>query len=157
VETYPIDIAAEQVVQWLLDESRVRPFDLLVRATRSYQAGELTGGESASLGEEERNEVSDIAEVGLIEVAPRRKPSQWILRVRVEDDIGPRLPEDEPVPEGEEEIDLQTFHKQFIAADRGIAEVSLDAESPAAKAQAERVLEAILTDRHQRGTGGGAG
>ncbi len=78
---------------------------------------------------------------------PRQKPHIWTLRIRVEDDIGPRLPEDEPVPETEEELDLPTFYEEFIKADRGLAEVSVEAESPAAKAQAKRVLDAILTDR----------
>ena len=95
--------------------------------------------------------MSEISEVGLLEVMPRQKPHIWTLRVRVEDDIGPRLPEDEPVPETEEELDLPTFYEEFIKADRGLAEVSVEVDSPAAKASFNRVLEAILTDRHQRG------
>jgi hypothetical protein len=82
---------------------------------------------------------------------PRQKPHIWTLRVRVEDDIGPRLPEDEPVPEAEEELDLPTFYEEFIKGDRGIAEVSVDVDSPAAKASFNRVLEAMMTDRHQGG------
>jgi hypothetical protein len=153
VETYPIDIAPDQVVRWLMVEGRLPAFDLLVSATRSFGTGELTGGASRRLGDEEREEVSEISEVGVLEVMPRQKPHIWTLRIRVEDDIGPRLPEDEPVPETEEELDLPTFYEEFIKADRGVAEVSLDAESPAAKAKATRVLNAILTDQHQRGKG----
>lgn len=78
------------------------------------------------------------------------------MRIRVEDDIGPRLPEDEPVPDGEEEIDLSTFYQEFIETGRGVAEVSLEAESPAAKGEATRVLDAILTDRHRRAKGRGS-
>lgn len=153
METYPIDIAPDQVVRWLMVEGRLHAFDLLVSATRSFGTGELTGGASRRLGDEEREEVSEISEVGVLEVMPRQKPHIWTLRIRVEDDIGPRLPEDEPVPETEEELDLPTFYEQFIKADRGVAEISLDAESPAAKAHATRVLNAILTDQHQRGKG----
>jgi hypothetical protein len=153
VETYPVDIAPEQVVRWLMVEGRLHAFDLLVTATRSYQIGELSGGRSARLDEEMREETTELSEIGLLEVMPRQKPHIWTLRIRVEDDIGPRLPEDEPVPETEEELDLPTFYEEFIKADRGVAEVSLDAESPAAKAQATRVLNAILTDQHQRGKG----
>ena len=149
VETYPVDIAPEQVVRWLMVEGRLHAFDLLVSATRSFEPGELAGDER--LGDEEREEVSEISEVGLLEVMPRQKPHIWTLRVRVEDDIGPRLPEDEPVPETEEELDLPTFYEEFIKADRGIAEVSVEVDSPAAKASFNRVLEAILTDRHQHG------
>jgi hypothetical protein len=151
VETYPVDIAPEQVVRWLMVEGRLHAFDLLVSATRSFEPGELTGGASRRLGDEEREEVSEISEVGLLEVMPRQKPHIWTLRVRVEDDIGPRLPEDESVPETEEELDLPTFYEEFIKADRGIAEVSVEVDSPAAKASFNRVLEAMTTDRHQRG------
>jgi hypothetical protein len=149
VETYPVDIAPEQVVRWLMVEGRLHAFDLLVSATRSFEPGELAGDER--LGGEEREEVSEISEVGLLEVMPRQKPHIWTLRVRVEDDIGPRLPEDEPIPETEEELDVPTFYEEFIKADRGIAEVSVEVDSPAAKASFNRVLEAMLTDRHQRG------
>ncbi len=72
------------------------------------------------------------------------------MRIRVEDDIGPGLPEDEPVPAGEEEIDLATFYDDFIAADRGLAEVSAEAETADDRASLNRVLDAILKDRHQR-------
>ncbi len=70
VETYPVDIAPEQVVRWLMAEGRLHAFDLLVSATRSFAPGELTGGESGTLGEE----VSEISEVGLSEVMPGRSP-----------------------------------------------------------------------------------
>jgi hypothetical protein len=151
LETYPIDIAPEQIVRWLMVEGRLRAFDLLVSATRSFEPGALIGGASRRLGEEEREEVSEVSEVGLLEVMPRQRPHIWTLRVRVEDDIGPRLPEDEPVPETEEELDLPTFYEEFIKADRGLTEVSVEVDSPAAKASFNRVLDAILTDRHQRG------
>ena len=151
LETYPVDIAPEQIVRWLMVEGRLHAFDLLVSATRSFEPGALTGGASRRLGEEEREEVSEVSEVGLLEVMPRQRPHIWTLRVRVEDDIGPRLPEDEPVPEAEEELDLPTFYEEFIKADRGLTEVSVEVDSPAAKASFNRVLDAILTDRHQRG------
>jgi hypothetical protein len=151
VESYPVDIAPEQVVRWLMAEGRLHAFDLLVNATRSFARGELTGGASRGLGDEEREEVSEISEVGLLEVMPRQKPHNWTLRIRVEDDIGPRLPEEEPIPEAEEELDLPTFYEEFIKADRGIADVSVEVDSPAAKASFNKVLKAMLTDRHQRG------
>ena len=72
VETYPVDIAPEQVVRWLMVEGRLHAFDLLVSATRSFEAGELAGDER--LGDEEREEVSEISDVGLLEVMPGRSP-----------------------------------------------------------------------------------
>jgi hypothetical protein len=149
METYPIGLAPEQVVRWMLDEDRRHAFDILVNATRAYRPGELRDGLSEQLDDAEREELSEVSEVGHLEIRPRQKPHLWALRVRVEDDIGSRLPEDEPLPEGEEEIDLQAFYEEFIVPDRGVAEVTVEVESPAAKASLNRLLEAMLTDRHE--------
>ena len=153
MEPYPVDLEAEQLVHWLLDEERRHAHDLLVRATRSFQPSALGAGEEERLGDAEREDLSEITEEGLLEVMPRRRPSLWTLRIRVADDIGPRLPEDEPAPATEEEIDLATFYEEFIKADRGLAEVTAEAESPAAKASLTKLLEAILADRHRRAEG----
>jgi hypothetical protein len=71
------------------------------------------------------------------------------LRIRVEDDIGPRVPEDEPTPGTEEEIDLGAFYEEFIAAGRGVVEITAEADGPSAKANLTRLIKAIVTDRHQ--------
>jgi hypothetical protein len=152
METYPVDIEPEQIVAWLFDEERLQAHDLLVSATRCYQAGELGGGKSPWLSEEDREELSEVLEIGLLEVTPRDRPHRWALRVRVEDDIGPRLPEDEPLPEGEEDIDPQTFAEEFIKPGRGLAEVTVEVADDGAKASFDRLLSIILHDRH--GVGG---
>jgi hypothetical protein len=149
VETYPVDVDAEQVVLWLLDEERLHAFDLLVRTTRSYQRSALAESEDSRLGDTEREDLGENAEVGLVEVRPRRRPSLWALRIRVVDDIGPALPDDEPVPAGEEEIDLPTFYDEFIKADRGLSEVSAEVEGPGAEGSLTRVLDAMRKDRHK--------
>jgi hypothetical protein len=149
VEAYPVDLEAEQIVRWLLDEERLHAFDLLVRATRSYQRSALEPDEDGRLGDAEREDLGESSEVGVVEVVPRHRPSLWTLRIRVSDDIGPGLPEDEPVPAGEEEIDLPTFYEEFVKAGRGLAEVSAQVESPAAKGSLTRVLEAMREDRHK--------
>lgn len=150
METYPVDLAAEQIVHWLMDEERLEAHGLLVTATRAYSRADLSPGEDSRLGDAEREDLGQNAEIGLVEVMPRHKPSLWTLRVRVGDDIGPGLPADEPVPEGEEEIDLETFYEDFIKADRGLAEVSAEAESAGAKGSLTRVIEAIREDRHKK-------
>jgi hypothetical protein len=152
METYPVDIEPEQIAAWLSDEERLQAHDLLVSATRSYQAGELSGGKSRWLSEEDREELSEVLEIGLLEVTPRDRPHRWTLRVRVEDDIGPRLPEDEPLPEGEEDIDLQTFAEEFIRGGRGVADVTVDVVDDSAKAGFDRLFSIFLHDRH--GVGG---
>jgi hypothetical protein len=149
VESVTVDIDAKQIVGWLLQEERIEPFDLLVSATRSYQRQEFSPEEEEELGDEESEDLSEINEVGLIEVMPRKGPGRWTLRIRVIDDIGPRMPEDEPIPTEDEEIDLATFDNEFIRADRGFVEVSAEAKDRAASADLFRVLEAIVTDRHQ--------
>ena len=149
MEPIVVDLAPEQIVQWLLDEDRRDAFDLLVNATRSYRTGELTREERDSLDDGEEEGLSEICEVGTLEVRPRHEPHRWVLRVRVEDDIGPRVPEDESVSEGEEEIDLDAFYEAFIKANRGTAEATAEVDSPAAKASINRVLGAMLQDLHR--------
>jgi hypothetical protein len=150
VEPYPVDLAAQQIVRWLMNEERRPTFDLLVRTTRSFEHRDLGPDDDSRFGDVEREDLGENTEVGIMEVAPRRKPSLWTLRIRVADDIGPGLPEDAPVPSGEEEIDLPTFYEEFIKNDRGLAEVSAEVESPAAKGSLTRVLDAMREDRHRR-------
>ena len=128
MEPISVDIDAKQIVRWLLEEERIEAFDLLVSATRSYEREELAPREERRLGDAEGEELSEINEVGLLEIMPRKEPSRWTLRVCVIDDIGPRMPDDEPVPTEDEEIDLATFNEEFIVADRGFTEVSAEAE-----------------------------
>jgi hypothetical protein len=151
METFAVDLAPNQVVRWLLDEGRLHAFDLLVSATRSYQVNVLSPEDRAGFNEDEKEDLSEVSEIGILEVRPRDNPHRWRLRVRVADDIGPRVPEDEPFPEGEEEIDLPTFYEEFIRDNRGIAEVSAEVEGPAAKGSLNRILTAMLTDRHKAG------
>ncbi len=150
VEQVPVDLEAKQIVRWLVEEQRAGAFDLLVTATRSYERTELSASEAGSIGEAEREEISEINEVGLLEVLPRKGPSRFALRVRVVDDIGPRMPDDEPVPAEDEEIDLETFNEEFIAADRGLVEVSAEAHDRAGRAELARLINAIMTNRHKR-------
>lgn len=149
MELYPVDVEAKQIVRWLMDEKRRDALGLLVTATRSYQGNPLGPSEDSRLGETEREDLSEVTEVGLLEVTPRQRPGRWTLRIRVEDDIGPGLPEDEPVPAGEEEIDLATFYEEFVGQDRGLAEVSAEAEGYDGKESLVRLLDAILKDRHR--------
>ena len=150
MERYSLDIAPEQVVLWLLDEQRRGRRKLEVSASRAYEAPEIAARELSGLGDEERDELSDVLEVGLLEVTPPPGSARWTLRIRFEDDTAQRLPEDEAVPEGEEEIDLETFYRDFIEPPRGTLEVSVEVESPAAKGQLNKILNAILRDRHGR-------
>ena len=37
MEPVIVDVDAKQIVRWLLEEERIKAFDLLVSATRSYE------------------------------------------------------------------------------------------------------------------------
>ena len=140
MQPYPIDLEPSQFMLWLLDPNNVEQFDLYLRATRTYEPRAVSG--STGLDVSDRDDLHEIVEIGLLEVVPRKRPELWIIRLRVEDDAGSRLPDDEPVPEGEEDIDLQTFYDEFFRNERGISELGAEVESAAAREDLEAVLSA---------------
>jgi len=152
MEAYPVDLEARQIVRWLIEEQRRGTLQLNVLATRSYVVEGLEEQESQRLGEEDED-LNDVLAVGLLEIRPPAAKDGWVLRIRVEDRIGPRLPEDEDAPEGEEEIDLATFEAEFFQPERGTAEVLLDAEDAQAKARFTRLLKQMLIDKHRTPAG----
>lgn len=149
METYPVDLEASQIVRWLIDEERRGTLQLRVTATRSYAVEAL---EKADLDQiaEEVEDLNDILAIGTLEVRPPVSKNGWMLRIRVEDRIGPRVPEDEDAPEEEEEIDLQTFEADFILPERGTADISLEAEDAHAKASFTRLLNHMLRNEHKK-------
>ena len=149
METYPIDIDAAQIVRWLIDERRSGASHLNVFATRSYVVEALSESERQRLDTGEGGDLHDILAVGILEVHPPADRGGWVLHVRVEDRIGPRLPEDEDAPEDEEEIDLETFEAEFIRPQRGTVDVTLDAEDPAARARFAGLFGHMLRNEHR--------
>jgi hypothetical protein len=148
METYPVDLEASQIVRWLIEEQRRGTLQLNVMATRSYVVEALEKADLDQIGEE-GEDLSDILAIGMLEVSPPAAKDGWVLRIRVEDRIGPRLPEDEDAPEGEEELDLQTFEADFIVPESAIAEVSLEAEDAQAKARFTRLFNHMLRNEHR--------
>ena len=146
--TYPVDIAAEQVLRWLLDEQRSGALPVDVRATRRYVSEPLDRPEDVGLGDEDQAELGDVLAVGILEVSPPPVKNGWVLSIRIEDPLGPRTPDDEPVPEGEEDIDLATFEADFIASGRATEDMTLDAETAEATAHFEALFAKLLRDRH---------
>jgi hypothetical protein len=147
VESYPVDLEASQIVRWLLDEQRRGTLQFDVTATRSYVVEAFEKPDLAQMGEDAAD-LNDVLAVATLDVRPANGKSGWVLRIRVEDRIGPRLPEDEDAPDGEEEIDLQTFEADFIKPDPDAAEVSLEAENGHAKASFTRVFNHMLRNEH---------
>lgn len=148
METYPLDIPAEQIVRWLIEEERAGRHDIRITATRSYLREDVPTLEQLTLSEEEREDLTEVTEIGVLEVAPQHGAEGWVLRVRIEDALGERLPEDAPAPDEPEELDLNNFQKEFVLPGRGTAFVAVDAETPDAWASFQWLLREMQTDKH---------
>lgn len=98
-----------------------------INASRHYLPEEIPTLEQSRLGEVESEDISEITAVGVLEVAPLHAADGWLLRVRIEDTRGRRLPEDTPASDQPEEIDLATFQEAFIVPERGTAFVAVAA------------------------------
>lgn len=144
---YELDVTADQIVQWLKDElaaGRMRTLE--TRATREYVSEAVANLEETGLSKDA--EVASLTTVGILEVKPAGVENNWLLRVRVEDVVGPHVPEDESAPDLPEEIDIDTFDAEFISPDRGTAYIALYAETPKAKMNFDRVFSELISDRH---------
>jgi hypothetical protein len=148
MKTYPVDLEAQQIVRWLIEEQRRGALSFDTVASRCYVTEDLENSETQRFSED-AEDLSDVLAVGVLEIRPSAAHDGWVLRIRVEDRLGPRLPEDEDVPGEEEEIDLAAFETEFIQPGRGIPEVLLDAEDAHAKARFSRVFKQMLTGEHR--------
>jgi hypothetical protein len=139
METYPVDLEASQIV-------RLRgTLQLNVTATHSYVVEALEKADLDQIGEE-GEELNDILAIGMLEVSPPAGKNGWVLRIRVEDRIGPRLPEDEDASEGEEELDLQTFEAISSRLSEGQPRPLPRLQ---AKARFSRVFNDMLRNEHR--------
>jgi hypothetical protein len=146
METYPLDIDPAQVLHWLKRENEIAPSTFRFAARRSQEVRELPTAPEAHLGDEEREDLSEIATVATLEIAPAHGNEGWQLKVVVEDELGPRMLDGGGG--GEQAIDLGTFERAFIRRGRGIANVLAEVEGPAARARLTRLLGAIEKNRH---------
>ena len=157
MQTYPVDIDPEQIVRWVMAEHQAAPSTLRILARRTTEVRDIPVRRESHLGDEEREDLSEIATIATLEIAPIHASDGWLLTVVVEDEAGPRVPEKGTVVEGEEEIDLGTFYDEFIRPGRGSANVVAEVESPAAKTRMTRLLNTIERNRHPPGHGGSRG
>ncbi len=114
METYPVDIDPAQVVRWVKAEHERSPSTFKISARRSREVREIPVRREFHLGDEEREDLSEIAIVATLEIAPAHAAEGWLLRIVVEDEIGPRISDREMRNEGEQPIDLGTFYQEFI-------------------------------------------
>jgi hypothetical protein len=150
METYPVDIDPEQVVRWVVAECEAAPSSLRVTARRSREVREIPLRKESHLGDEERQDLTEIDTIATLEIAPVHASDGWRLSVVVEDEAGPRMSEGSEGGTTEQQIDLGTFYKEFIRPGRGIANVFAEAENESAKAHVTRLVSAIETNRHAK-------
>lgn len=137
MEDYEIDSPAAVVVGWIVQAVKQGGSGLLTNAWREYVLDESFAGKKSGY---EETGVQEVTAVGSLEVVPEHQPDSWILQVRVEDELGDRIPADEDALEGPEEISLDQFTEEFIAPQRGAASIWLSASGPADKEAFDRFL-----------------
>ena len=148
MESVPVDIDAGQIVRWVMAEQAAVPLTFKTVARLTTEVREIPLQRKFHLGDEERQELSEVATIGSLEIAPAHPSEGWLLTVTVEDEIGPRVAAEAAPPETEREIDLGTFYSTFIRPDRGVASVVAEVEGPSARLHVARLLEMIERNRH---------
>jgi hypothetical protein len=148
MQSYPVDLDPEQIVQWVMAERRAPPLVFTAIARRTTEPRDLPARREIRLGDQEREDLSEIATIATLEISPIHAGDGWRLTVVVEDEAGPRVPEEGAVDEGEEEIDLDTFYGEFILPGRGSANVIAEVEDSAAERRLAELLSTIERNRH---------
>ncbi len=148
MDSYPLDIDPGQVVRWVKAEHEAAPSSLRITARRSREVREVPLRQESHLGDQEREELTEIDTIATLEIAPMHAGEGWRLSVVVEDEAGPRVSEGGESGETEQQIDIGTFQKEFIRPGLGIANVFAEVESETAKEHIMRLIEAIETNRH---------
>ena len=139
--TYPVDTDPEQIVRWLLAEQQARPSILRISARRTAEVREIPERREFHLGDEEREDLSEVATVATLEIAPAHASEGWLLTIVIEDEVG-------PTAAGEGEIDLEKFYREFIRPGRGSATVVAEVQDSAAEARLTGLLNTIEKNRH---------
>ncbi len=147
MESHAVDIDPSQIVRWIKAEQERSPSMFRITATRSRQVREIPVRQELRLGDEEREDLSEIATVATLEVAPAHPADGWLLRIVVEDEAGPRIAARETASAPEQQIDLGAFYREFIRPGRGNAEITAETEGPEAKARLADLLGMIERNR----------
>ena len=141
-----LDVPPDQIVHWIREEVDKRRSTFTICATREYMIDEDADLQKAELSPE--SDTASMITNGLLEIRPAGTENGWLLQVQIEDVLGPHTPEDESVPEGPQEIDLETFESEFVKPDQGTAFVTVQAKTAKSKKQFDQMFAEILRDRH---------
>src|SRR5512145_2104046 len=119
MQTYPVDIDPEQVVRWLRVEREAAPSVFAITARRAIEVKEIPLRKEIHLGDEERENLSEVATIATLEIASPRASDGWLLTVVVENEAAPRMPEKGTALEPEQKIDLEAFYRELIRPGAG--------------------------------------
>ncbi len=148
MESFPVDIDAEQIVRWIMAEQAAAPSAFKTTARLATEVREIPERREYHLGDEEREELSEVATIATLDIAPAHAGEGWQLTVTVEDEIGPRVSAEGTAPAAEQQIDIGTFYNAFIRPGRGTANVVAEVDGPSARANVARLIETIERNKH---------
>lgn len=148
MESFPVDIDPQQLVRWVMAEHDTAPSSLKTSGRRVSELREIPARSEFHLGDEEREDLSEVATIATLEIAPVHERDGWLLTVTVEDEIGPRVSGIEADIGAEQQIDLGTFYHEFIRPGRGTANVVAEVDSPSARTRVTQLLDMIQRNRH---------
>ncbi len=148
MESFEIDIDPGQIVRWVMTEGKKVPSSLRTNARCVTEVREIPPRREYHLGDEERQDLTEAATIGTLEITSAHERDGWQLTVTVEDEAGPRLTGAGIDAGAEQQIDLGTFYNEFIQPGRGIANVAAKVANPSARRRITRLLETIERNRH---------
>jgi hypothetical protein len=147
MHTFPVELDPGQIVRWAIAEQRAMPKSLRILARRTIEARDIAVRKEYHLGDEEREDLTEVATVATLEIVPTHASDGWRLIVEVEDESGPRL-SGGPETSTDTAMDPDAFYNEFLRRGRGTASASAEVDNEAAEARLNRLLEAIERDRH---------
>jgi hypothetical protein len=125
VATYPIDIELEQIVRWLVAEQKATPSLFRFAARRASEVREVPPRLEYRLGDEEREDLSEVDTITTLEVDPAHA-SEGCYRLPSRTRLAPVRP----------------------TRRRGIATATAEVRDAADERHLREPLDAILVDRH---------
>ena len=85
MQTFPVDVDPEQVVRWIRAEHEAAPSTFKITARRTMEVREIPVRKETHFGDEEREDLSEVATIATLEIAPIHARDGWLLTVVVED------------------------------------------------------------------------
>ena len=148
MESFAVDIDPGQIVRWVIAEHKLAPSSLRASARRLAEVKEIPRRMEYHLGDEERQDLTEVETIATLEITPAHGHNGWRLTITVEDESGPRAIAVDTAVAPEQSMDLGTFYNEFIRTGRGVANVVAEVDGPAAKSDVDLLLRSIERNRH---------